>query len=186
MRAKLRFSGCVRHIQPTQGGSPALWPEALLKNYIVPAAERAGIARTPQLARIPAHVFDLARIKRRGHEDGVVPATACASSITLGIYPHAVSSRKRESRVVEMALPPRKARLGSRPGYCLMCTFLCTTHFQHLFGNLLKRMAGTTGLEPAASAVTGQRSNQLNYVPTCLRNAGLVVSAGLEPATSCL
>ena len=31
---------------------------------------------------------------------------------------------------------------------------------------LLKGMAGTTGLEPAASAVTGQRSNQLNYVPT--------------------
>jgi hypothetical protein len=30
----------------------------------------------------------------------------------------------------------------------------------------LKKMAGTTGLEPAASAVTGQRSNQLNYVPT--------------------
>ena len=29
-----------------------------------------------------------------------------------------------------------------------------------------KEMAGTTGLEPAASAVTGQRSNQLNYVPT--------------------
>jgi hypothetical protein len=28
-------------------------------------------------------------------------------------------------------------------------------------------MAGTTGLEPAASAVTGQRSNQLNYVPAC-------------------
>ena len=28
-------------------------------------------------------------------------------------------------------------------------------------------MAGTTGLEPAASAVTGQRSNQLNYVPLC-------------------
>ena len=31
----------------------------------------------------------------------------------------------------------------------------------------LKGMAGTTGLEPAASAVTGQRSNQLNYVPNC-------------------
>jgi hypothetical protein len=28
-----------------------------------------------------------------------------------------------------------------------------------------KELAGTTGLEPAASAVTGQRSNQLNYVP---------------------
>ena len=35
--------------------------------------------------------------------------------------------------------------------------------------NLLKRMAGTTGLEPAASAVTGQRSNQLNYVPFTFR-----------------
>jgi hypothetical protein len=29
-----------------------------------------------------------------------------------------------------------------------------------------KGMAGTTGLEPATSAVTGQRSNQLNYVPS--------------------
>jgi hypothetical protein len=32
----------------------------------------------------------------------------------------------------------------------------------------LKGMAGTTGLEPAASAVTGQRSNQLNYVPNLI------------------
>ena len=31
---------------------------------------------------------------------------------------------------------------------------------------LFDGMAGTTGLEPATSAVTGQRSNQLNYVPT--------------------
>ena len=34
------------------------------------------------------------------------------------------------------------------------------------FINCLRMMAGTTGLELAASAVTGQRSNQLNYVPT--------------------
>ena len=31
----------------------------------------------------------------------------------------------------------------------------------------LNLMAGSTGLEPAASAVTGQRSNQLNYDPAC-------------------
>ena len=29
-------------------------------------------------------------------------------------------------------------------------------------------MAGTTGLEPATSDVTGRRSNQLNYVPAFL------------------
>ena len=29
-------------------------------------------------------------------------------------------------------------------------------------------MAGVTGLEPAASGVTGQRSNQLSYTPAIL------------------
>ena len=33
--------------------------------------------------------------------------------------------------------------------------------------NSLKNMAGPTGLEPATSCVTGRRSNQLNYGPTC-------------------
>ncbi len=36
----------------------------------------------------------------------------------------------------------------------------------------LERMAGTTRLELATSAVTGQRSNQLNYVPA-VRNKRL-------------
>ena len=31
---------------------------------------------------------------------------------------------------------------------------------------MIENMAGTTRLELATSAVTGQRSNQLNYVPT--------------------
>ncbi len=31
-----------------------------------------------------------------------------------------------------------------------------------------ERMAGTTGLEPATSDVTGRRSNQLSYVPALL------------------
>jgi hypothetical protein len=41
----------------------------------------------------------------------------------------------------------------------------------NLFGSIVRvpedraGMAGTTGLEPATSDVTGRRSNQLNYVP---------------------
>jgi hypothetical protein len=36
------------------------------------------------------------------------------------------------------------------------------------FCNSLNYLAGTTGLEPATSCVTGRRSNRLNYVPAGL------------------
>jgi hypothetical protein len=36
-------------------------------------------------------------------------------------------------------------------------------------------MAGATGLEPAASGVTGRRSNQLSYAPISPRNRDAVV-----------
>jgi hypothetical protein len=62
---------------------------------------------------------------------------------------------------------------------------------------LMQSMAGATGLEPAASGVTGRRSNQLSYAPAGnaadLRRAsrqvkasGLVGGDGLEPPTSCV
>jgi hypothetical protein len=38
----------------------------------------------------------------------------------------------------------------------------CSTMFLPIFRKLLKGMAGTTGLEPAASAVTVQRSRELS------------------------
>ena len=51
-------------------------------------------------------------------------------------------------------------------------------------GKKLKGLAGTTGLEPATSDVTGRRSNQLNYVPIW-KNVGQAdvntTSATLEP-----
>ncbi len=40
---------------------------------------------------------------------------------------------------------------------------------------MLEGVAGTTGLEPATSDVTGRRSNQLNYVPL-QESVGLVQS----------
>ena len=41
-------------------------------------------------------------------------------------------------------------------------------------------LAGSTGLEPAASGVTGRRSNQLNYDPKLT----MVGGTGLEPVTA--
>ena len=53
--------------------------------------------------------------------------------------------------------------------FWIYCTFIeprFDCHFDcHSLLSLLECMAGTTGLEPATSAVTGQRSNQLSYVP---------------------
>ena len=47
-----------------------------------------------------------------------------------------------------------------------------TTNFEcHFLVSACEKMAGSTGLEPAASAVTGQRSNQLNYDPASRINA---------------
>ena len=44
-------------------------------------------------------------------------------------------------------------------------------HFRSILsGSHLECMAGTTGLEPATSAVTGQRSDQLSYVPRLFFN----------------
>src|SRR5579864_3778876 len=37
---------------------------------------------------------------------------------------------------------------------------------------IIEGMAGTTGLEPATSDVTGRRSNQLNYVPERVKYVG--------------
>ncbi len=54
--------------------------------------------------------------------------------------------------------------------------------FVEISTTLLERMAGTTRLELATSAVTGQRSNQLNYVPAG-KMRHMVGGHGFEPRT---
>jgi hypothetical protein len=51
--------------------------------------------------------------------------------------------------------------MGTHGTFPWLCTKTANMNFLRAF----ERMAGTTRLELATSAVTGQRSNQLNYVP---------------------
>ena len=68
--------------------------------------------------------------------------------------------------MLEMVLRrDRKASVVADAGSSVNLYLLVYHAFSAVLAKLLKAMAGTTGLEPAASAVTGQRSNQLNYVP---------------------
>jgi hypothetical protein len=52
----------------------------------------------------------------------------------------------------------------------------------HKAFNFLGFMAGAAGLEPATSAVTGRRSNQLNYAPAYLNQQQTGVSVRISNA----
>ena len=88
--------------------------------------------------------------------------------ITLDTYTQAVTPAKRQAqnKVMKMILRVREDKQERLEHENLLLVLLVPMLFLPLSRKLLRRMAGTTGLEPAASAVTGQRSNQLNYVPT--------------------
>ena len=83
-----------------------------MKNYIVPAANRAGIPKHLNW-HVFRHTFSTL-LAANGEDMKTVQSLLrhANPSITMGIYAHAVSSRKREaqSRVVETVLRPgRKA-----------------------------------------------------------------------------
>lgn len=91
-------------------GRQPLWPEAIERNYIRPAAERAKITK-----RISWHVFrhTFSTLLAENDEDVKTVQSLMRhanSNITMNIYTHAVSSKKRraQSKVVEMILPQEK------------------------------------------------------------------------------
>jgi integrase len=97
---------------PRMEGRQPLWPEALMRNYIAPAAKRAGITKHLNW-HVFRHTFSTL-LAANGEDIKTVQSLLrhANPSITMAIYTHAVSNKKREaqSRVVEMVLPPgRKA-----------------------------------------------------------------------------
>jgi integrase len=99
---------------PEMGGKQPYWPENILRRYIRPAAERAGIQK-----RIGFHTFrhSLTTIMKANGEDikTVQEILRHANSrITMDVYAQAVTPAKRQAqkRVLEQILPP--ALRGSR------------------------------------------------------------------------
>jgi hypothetical protein len=100
--------------------------------------------------------------QRLGHSD---------QNITLSIYSHALPADTKAAAkiwndamadVIADARKPTPERTLAN-----VCTRKPIT--AEVFEMKRKRVAGTTGLEPATSDVTGRRSNQLNYVPAMSR-----------------
>jgi integrase len=91
-------------------GRQPLWPEGIMENYIRPAALRAGISK-----HINWHVFrhTFSTLLAENDEDVKTVQSLMRhanSNITMNIYTHAVSSKKRRAqmKVVEMILPEGK------------------------------------------------------------------------------
>jgi len=96
--------------------------------------------------------------ERLGHSD---------QNITLSIYSHALpADTKAAAKVWNDAMADVIAD-ARRPAAERTLANVCTRKpaTAEVFETKRKRVAGTTGLEPATSDVTGRRSNQLNYVP---------------------
>jgi hypothetical protein len=98
-----------------------------------------------------------------------------------------------------MAVPHRckEAKSNERNGFYVpwetprMFARVCPRSVEksYVYETKKKNLAGTTGLEPATSDVTGRRSNQLNYVPLrceLRRQCHLNISFELQLEQRCL
>jgi integrase len=97
-------------------GRQPLWPEAIMRNYIRPAAQRAQITKS-----ITWHVFrhTFSTLLAENDEDVKTVQSLMRhanSNITMNIYTHAVSSKKRraQQKVVEMILPEGKNAVATK------------------------------------------------------------------------
>jgi integrase len=93
-------------------GRQPLWPEAVMKNHIRPAAKRTGIVSTVTKHTF-RHTFS-SLLMENGEDVKTVQSLMrhANSQITLDIYTHAVDQKKRsaQSKVVQMILPQRQER----------------------------------------------------------------------------
>jgi hypothetical protein len=95
--------------------------------------------------------------KRLGHAN---------ANVTLSIYAHALAADElAAAKIWNDSMAEVIAEYKRQPSRMLANVSAGGAKKMEVIENKRKEMAGTTGLEPATSDVTGRRSNQLNYVP---------------------
>jgi integrase len=132
----------------SMGGKQPWWPDAILQNYIQPAAKRVGITK-----RIGFHTFRhtySTLLKANGEDVKTVQELLrhASSQITLDIYTQAVSTAKRQaqSRVVQQLWPNQQE--SSKSIGPLMDPNSKTGNSQ-----VIDSMVGAAGFEPTTSTV---------------------------------
>ncbi len=97
-------------------GRQPLWPEGIMRNYIRPAARRAKLNK-PMAWHVFRHTFSTLLAENEEDVKTVQSLMRHANSnITMNIYTHAVSSKKRraQQKVVEMILPEGRSAAATQ------------------------------------------------------------------------
>jgi hypothetical protein len=115
-------------------------------------AQRFKLDRTGQRANRVWFAWGTSLTTRSG-SNALVATCVAATLCSDDALAQALSSAKRNVSSAEFRSPGPKSRNG---GSCRGV-------------QILENLAGATGLEPAASGVTGRRSNRLSYAPAALR-----------------
>jgi hypothetical protein len=130
-----------------------------LKHHVERAARRAQIAQTG-VHRL-RHTF-CSHLAMRGAPAGAIQELAAQDLTTTQRYMH-LSPAALDSAIRlrdDSGMPAEFWRDVGDDGSLI----------RYLQSAVCFKLAGSTGLEPAASGVTGRRSNQLNYDPKTIMN----------------
>ena len=117
--------------------------------------------------------------QRLGHAD---------QNITLSIYSHALPADSRaaakiwNNAIADVVVETRvELPCASEAPGMLANVSAASPEKTQVIEKKREKVAGTTGLEPATSDVTGRRSNQLNYVPACRSATFRIAHAPADP-----
>ena len=163
----IRYSSPRAGVRHQTSGRPCFRPS--LQPTLVPPTSTRGRPRPDRLASFSINVQVSTRVAfllRQEDPEAAIQNSPKNASITrfrtLEHFQKCALTRKYREPNSAQHLDQEANVTPSPAPFFMTGTF---RYCHQLLIIILSLVAGTTGLEPATSAVTGQRSNQLSYVP---------------------